>query len=476
MTGTALDQVKKYLDSCLNPLAGEVRDLKTSLHQRQAQPTAPPSIPLEQIKTLVAETVRAALSTQQQQQQHAGPVDSSAKPAPTPPDKPKSRQIRSTPLHAHPENSTSESNHATASELQRHYLAVKYLRQEMAVMKQEHEQASSQVQQVLSGLRGQNDRVKKLFQEGAPVERSHLDASKAAVDNQSQQVLTLVEDLQDTVDELRVDVIQRKVRPKPALLSKVRKDIQVARAGLDQLSSSVDTVRPSWKKTWEQQLSMIMDEQKFLHHQEQFLADLREDHEEVSSLFGQIQQVLQLSMGPPGKGKAGSGGTESTPFGPRTALLRPVAFEPPPPDSQHQGISTVMLEVAAQDVDHARRVQALEQAEQSWAKARAQAHQPGKFARQLETFVHRQQLRATGGVAEAERVRQQRDEMTRMAMLSGDPNMAGGAPVPLDMPGEQPPKRMIWGGGGEDDDEEEEEEEDKGGKERGRGLKVGVAT
>lgn len=408
-----MDQVKEYLDSSLASVTRELRDLKTAFHQQQAQlppvPTAA-TVSFDQIKAAVAELVQP-------------------KPDVTP-------REAVAPNLAACSNMTSvgdgpELNEVGASdELHRQVWAVKQLRKEMAVMKQTRSEAESEMTKILSGLREQNERIKKHLGTGPAVPRTLLEAGKAQVDAQSQQLLTLVEDLQDTVDELRGDVIQRKIHPKPALLAKVRKDMEAAGRGLDQLDTYLSTVKPSWKKTWEQELSLILDEQKFLHHQEGLLSDLREDHNEVNALLAQIQQVLQLRTASRGVSGARAG-------------LRPVAYVPPPPDKEHEGLSTVMLEVQAQAVDHSRRVRALALAEQGWAAARTQMHdKPGRLAQQLAGC--QAQLRQTGGVEEAERIRQARDTATRLAMLTGDGQAIGGAPISAG-PVEKP-KRLIWRG------------------------------
>lgn len=325
---------------------------------------------------------------------------------------------------------------AMAEDLQRQYEAVQRLREEMAVMKQVQREFGGDVGGLLRDLREQNKRVRALVSQDAPVQRSFIEAGKAQVDTQSQEVLTLVEDLQDTVDDLKMDVIQRKVTPRPQALKKIHADIAAAVQGLEQLERYVQSVKPAWKKTWEQELKVIVEEQEFLRHQEGLIMDLRDDQTALSDVFDQIQKVLRLRSAAARQVSAGKEGPGGMP------TLRPVGFVPPPPDEEHKGLSTVALELRGQAVDHARRLRALQAAERAWAKERSEKEKD-EFAQELAGFVDHKSLRRTGGHAEAERIRQKRDEATRMAMLSGDAQQVGGAPVnvgPITKP-----KRLIWG-------------------------------
>lgn len=322
---------------------------------------------------------------------------------------------------------------AMAEDLQRQYEAVQRLRQEMAIMKQVQYEFNGDVGGLLRDLREQNKRVRALVSQDAPVQRSFIEAGKTQVDTQSQEVLTLVEDLQDTVDELKMDVIQRKVTPRPQALKKIHGDIEAATSGLEQLERYVQSVKPAWKKTWEQELKVIVEEQEFLRHQEGLIMDLRDDQSALQDVFEQIQKVLRL------RGAAQrqvSGQKDGFP------ALRPVGFVPPPPDEEHKGLSTVVLEVRGQPVDHGRRLRALQAAERAWAKERSEKEKD-EFAQELAGFVDLKSLRRTGGHLETDRVRQKRDEATRLAMFSGDAGQVGGAPVnvgPI-----VKPRRLIWG-------------------------------
>ncbi|KAH9022075.1 hypothetical protein EDB83DRAFT_2565845 [Lactarius deliciosus] len=83
------------------------------------------------------------------------------------------------------------------------------------------------------------------------------------LDERSQNVLTTMEELQDTV------------------LRAIKEDLSSVDAAEPQsLTEHIGTVKPMWKKTWEE-LQSIVEEQQFLNHQE-FLTDLIEDRKAIT--------------------------------------------------------------------------------------------------------------------------------------------------------------------------------------------------
>lgn len=293
----------------------------------------------------------------------------------------------------------------------------------MAVLRQLQSAFTGDVGGLLKNMKEQTSRVRAIAATEVPAERNFIIAGKSRLDGSSQEVLTLIEDLQDTVDDLKLDVIQRGVKPKPATLKKIKDNIAQATRGLEDLEKYVQTVKPSWKKTWEAELQNIVDEQEFLNHQEGLIGDLRDDHLALQEVYENIQQVVKLrSAGRPAGGK----------------------YIPPAPEEGHEGLSTVMLEVRGQNVDHEKRLRALQAAERS--RQREIASRTDEFTQELSGFVHSAAgdgLRRTGGHVEAERIRSKRDKATLLAMFGA--GGAGGAPVEATA-GTVKPKKLILGG------------------------------
>ncbi|KAK0548791.1 Bud site selection protein 6 [Tilletia horrida] len=325
-----------------------------------------------------------------------------------------------------PTGSSSISSHAAAgmaaAELKTQHDEILRLRREFAVLAQVQADFQTDFKGLLGQLRAQSQRVREIAAQDVTMERNFIVAGKARLDTTSQEVLTLVEDLQDTVDDLRQDVTNRGVKPKPTLLKKITQDLANAVQGVEDLEAYVRSVKPSWKKTWEVELQNIVDEQEFLNYEEGLLADLRVDCESLQEVFDNIQQVVKLRVS---SARAGSSGGRG--------------YLPPPPEEGHQGLDTVMLEVRSQAVDHDRRLKAVEAAEEKRQREmQSSGSTSNEFADELAGFVEGKVLRRTGGHVEAERIRQKRNDATLRSMLTGEG--IGGAPQTV-----QP---LNFGGGG----------------------------
>jgi hypothetical protein len=211
-------------------------------------------------------------------------------------------------------------------------------------------------------------------------------------------VLTKVEELQDTVEALRDDVLKRHMTPKPQLVKQIQEDIASTATELASLKEHIDTVRPMWKKTWEEELQNIVEEQGFLGHQEEFLTDLLEDHKALVDVFGHVDKVISIRGATPGRNIRGRG------------------FKPLPADEGHTGLSTVMMEIRGAAVDPERRMKAIEANQKN--RERELASRSDEFQEELTGFVGGKRLRMTGGAEEVDRVRQRRNELALKAMFN----------------------------------------------------------
>ncbi|PWN22929.1 AIP3-domain-containing protein [Microstroma glucosiphilum] len=410
-----LDQVKQHLDLSLGALSREIREIKTALSDRDRDlarraSTAPPNAASMHLAPPAPGSPSRFSDSQFAAAGHR--VASLRPPSIAPTSEGDAIPIVTAATDAH-----------VAENLKAHYDEIQNLRREMAVLRQLQAAFTGDVGGLLKNMKEQTSRVRAIAATEVPAERNFIVAGKSRLDGSSQEVLTLIEDLQDTVDDLKLDVIQRGVKPKPATLKKIKDNIAQATRGLEDLEKYVQTVKPSWKKTWEAELQNIVDEQEFLNHQEGLIGDLRDDHLALQEVYENIQQVVKLrSAGRPAGGK----------------------YIPPAPEEGHEGLSTVMLEVRGQSVDHEKRLRALQAAERS--RQREIASRTDDFTQELSGFVHNvagDGLRKTGGHVEAERIRSKRDKATLLAMFGA--GGAGGAPVEATA-GMEKPKKLILGG------------------------------
>jgi len=224
-------------------------------------------------------------------------------------------------------------------------------------------------------------------------------------------VLTEVEKLQDTVEGVKDDVIKRNITPKALYFRNIKKDIDAVAAEMESLKEHINTIKPMWKKTWEEELQNIVDEQGFLTHQEQFLEDLLEDHKALVEVYGHVEKIISIR----GPGSVGSRGGRK-------------GFRPPPPEEGHGGMSTVMLEIRGAAVDPERRMKAIEASQKS--REKELASRSDEMQAELSDFVAGKKLKMTGGAEEAERVRQKRNDMTLKAMFNGGATETGASSSP----------------------------------------------
>ncbi|KAJ1028807.1 hypothetical protein NDA16_001972 [Ustilago loliicola] len=424
-----LDQVKQHLDLSLGTISRDIRELKAALAERDrdarrmsfvnndnlltasaahATPTKISDSQFQAAGQRVAQLKRAntrAAGAQNDESSATSPQDGS-----------------STGIPAF-NTSSAMAGSRIAHELKVQFDELQNLRREFAITRQLQTDFEGDVKSILSTVREQAGSVRTIASTKVAAERNFIVAGKARLDTQSQDLLTLIEDLQDTVDDLRVDVIQRGVKPRPALVKQIVEDVDQATKGLLELEGYVQTVKPSWKKTWESELQNIVDEQEFLNHEEGLLSDLRDDLGALKEVFSNIQQVVKL------RGGSGKGGK----------------YIPPLPEEGHEGLSTVMMEVKSQAVNHEKRLRALQAVERQRQKDMLASKSNDEFSEELAGFVDKKVLRKTGGVLEAERVRQRRDHVTWKAMFGG--GGPGGIPMAASGSGgvEAKPKKLILG-------------------------------
>ena len=432
-----LEQVKQHLDLSLGTITRELRELKAAVYDRERDTTrrqstthfstmndslAPPAPTLKisdaqfaMAGAKVAQYKRATMLFNQADATGQGPT-----------------KVATAATH--------ESGwEGAGDQIKQQYDEVQKLRRHFAIISQIQGDFKADVGSLLSALREQAAKVRGIAASEVPTERNFIIAGKARLDTSSQEILTLVEDLLDLVDDLKADVIQRGVKPKPSTMKKLHDDITRATTGLEELSNYVETVKPSWKKTWELELQNIVDEQEFLNHQEGLISDLKEDHYSVQEVFQNIQEVVKLRGANKFTMTGGANGGGSDAFLGGVALK---TYVPPPPEEGHEGLSTVMLEVKSQAVDHEKRLKALQAAERQRLNELLQRKgQEDEFQSELTTFVDGKALRKTGGYLETERVRTRRDKMTIQAMFSGGTNTVGGAPVEVKTPS-APPRKL----------------------------------
>ncbi|KAI9286615.1 actin interacting protein 3-domain-containing protein [Umbelopsis sp. AD052] len=236
--------------------------------------------------------------------------------------------------------------------------------------------------------------------------RRSQDQVKEQLQVSSSAITSRLEELQDVVDEIKLDVTQRRCRPSKAQLTHCSEEADALDKEIKELSRLITTAKPVWKKTWEEELQTILKEQQFIKDQESLVVDLEEDHATLMEVFRQLQKIndIQASAGPTKR-----------------------EFNVAPIPEGFEGMSSVMKEVSLIDVDSSRRLRALNQAEKM--RQRELDTRIDEFEHELTSFVDSKKLKKTGGAEEAERERQRKDQLMLKRLYS---NGGGGDAERLD--------------------------------------------
>lgn len=272
--------------------------------------------------------------------------------------------------------------------------SVEGLQQDLAVIRQVSARA-------IGSMRTEIDSLAKTVKElqSSPINggasRTYMTDSRTRLDNECTNLLRVVDEIQDIVDSQRESVVQRGIWIAPKRLDLVRRELAKATAAHRELTNYVQNEKPVWKRTWESELNTIVEEEQFVKLQEELIADLEGDIANSQKTFELVAQVSEeLSHGKT-----------------RTPQIAPI-----PPGQENQVKKAVLDEVSALQPNHTHRAQAVERVEKMRQRELAQGIS-SDFEAELSQFVDEDRLAKSGGVAEVERKREERDKRTRELSL-----------------------------------------------------------
>lgn len=401
-----LDQIKQHIDQQVSGIAQELKELKSTVgtSRRMSQLPQAPILthPFGEVETSVVrpsdkqfQRVARRLSRMVTTKEEGGPPS---------PQHPNGLPTQMTGSSLQPQwtggSILSEASGRIVTDLKNQFDEVQNLRRDLGVMRQLYLDFMSQTKESLNTLRTQTQTVRELSRTKVAGTREFVEAGKASLDSRSQNVLTRIEDLQDSVENLKADVLKRFVSPRSQVVKTVEKDIAEVKAELQGLKEYVSTVKPMWKKTWEKELQNIVEEQQFLNHEEEFIQDMVDDYAALAEVFGHVSKVIALR-----EEKQGS--------------VRTRGVRLPPSEENSGGISSVMMEIRTAQVDPEKRMKAIAQSQKN--REREMAARSNEFEAELKNFVSGKKLKLTGGAEETERMRQKRNDMTLKAMFNGTP-------------------------------------------------------
>lgn len=212
--------------------------------------------------------------------------------------------------------------------------------------------------------------------------RTYMDSCHSKLSEESDLLLTKVDDLQDIMEALRKDVAQRGVRVGEQQLKNTVKEIREAKSRLLTMKDYITTEKVNWKRIWEKELDTVCEEQQFFNLQADLTNDLEDDINRIEETYELIEQCsLEQNK---------QTGTKRNKF---MAQL----YIPEPGESLHSMKDAVLNEVAALRPNHESRLEAIEKAERLRERER-EMMKLTKFQAELEDFVDDSKLKKSGGL------------------------------------------------------------------------------
>ena len=310
---------------------------------------------------------------------------------------------------------------------------IQSLRRDLAVLRQTYSSFQSGVQSSMSLLRAKAVSVKEVAKKAATPDitgesgRSYVNAGKKTLQDDSDKLVTNVDDLQDIVEDLRKDVVLRGVRPHPRQLQTVAKDISQAGVNLKKLQEFLKREKLIWTRVWEKELDTVCSDREELTIQEDIAIDLEDDLAKATQIFALVEEATKEQMKDAPNGTVGTGRVKG--------LNHVIAADP---SVAKEG---VLGEVRALQPNHENRLEAIERAEKLRQKE-LEGRRGGEFQKELGNFVEEGKLKKSGGFEEAERARKAKDDRARKEIWERQNGMTQAdfsyeEPVPQDAPGKE---------------------------------------
>lgn len=225
-----LDQVKQHFDLSITTVSQELKELKNALSantRRFSSLAAPPP-------AVGANAVGLGLPTTPSTNQR--PTEKQFKAAA------EALQPQSTgqkPPHQLRVETPSADVMKKIRDLQAQFDNVQAVRRDLGVTKQIYVDFMNETKDQLNELRASTSKVRELAKTEVGGARAYIDVGKASLDGRSQDVLTRMEEIQDTVDDLKHDVIARRTKPRPNILKNLKNDFEKIREELEALDQQV---------------------------------------------------------------------------------------------------------------------------------------------------------------------------------------------------------------------------------------------
>ncbi|KAL7623928.1 Bud site selection protein 6 [Parahypoxylon ruwenzoriense] len=277
------------------------------------------------------------------------------------------------------------------------------LRRDLAVLRQTYSNFQTEIQSSMSSLRSKAANVKVAAAKASVPEvegdsgYAYVMKGRKQLNSDSDRLVNKVDDLQDLVEDLRKDVVNRGVRPLPRQLEGVSKDIQVLTKELKKVQEYMKREKPVWTKIWEKELEEVCQGRDELKVMEDLMIDLQDDIEKASETFALVEQATKEQM------------KENVPTARQFSKGLHNLGNSADPSAAKEG---VLGEVRALQPNHEDRLEAIERAEKLRQKE-LESRRENPLMKELTGFVEEGRLKKSGGFEEVERARKAKDDRIR---------------------------------------------------------------
>ena len=289
---------------------------------------------------------------------------------------------------------------------------VQTLRRDLAVMRQTYSSFVSDINASMSAIRTKAASVKStaakvsLPEMSGETGRAYVNQGLDVLSKEQQKMVETIDEVQDSVEDLRKDVVTRGVRPLPRQLEQVAKDIADATAAVKRMEASFTKEKPLWSKIWKAELQQVCDDRDMIAEAEALVADFKADLEQSDETFKLVEEATKQQHLVAATPDSAAGPRSLSGAGRIAALNMDQAVDP------RKAKDGVLGEVKGLKVDHEERLEAISRAEKARQKE-LESRSEGAFKKELGSFVDEGKLKKTGGFEEVERQRKVREDRAR---------------------------------------------------------------
>jgi hypothetical protein len=263
------------------------------------------------------------------------------------------------------------------------------LRKDLSILRQCYSEQGSLLDAQLHAIQESVDIFRQTMLGSPDLVRANLSAAKKKIEQKGQSLSQKIQELNDIVEELKLDVTQRKCKPTGTQFEYIMQEAMQMQMDLSTLRDFLDDIKPTWKQSWEQDLQRIVKEQEFLKSRQAFFDELDEEHQVLMEVFETVKQLADLQQ-----------------MNRASSVNRIVSIQTF--DGGPGGLSGVFQEIESIVPDSEKRLKRVDQFLKM--RQREKEIQVDPFESELKGFVEFKKLKKTGGTAELDRMREKKDK------------------------------------------------------------------